>query len=333
MMTSFENFESMFEAPPPDRWKLESMVKDLHELVRDRYISVRYKGFFDEKYPGGNPSPAKDELILPFRTSMTEAEDQELLAWCAASAEEWIDQINERIDLLMDKNEAQLEDLSVDMQDLAARYETAYDHAKMHIVVDRFEEWNDDAGDAIRTNYSDHLKTSTMNQAEMAYALANSAHLDYAIMLKIRSHVDGMVQTAGAALANGTDRSGEFKAVVGWLTVIAAAASAPVSAGAGAAALSTIAWGASSFGAVLGMVELAPAENEPHMSNDDPDSLKTEMLNAFDQVEAVVRNDRKELAEDLMAFFHHFEEKLSSGDPAMSSQVVPNPNGVEGFRL
>lgn len=194
MMTSFE---SMFEAPPPDRWKLESMVKDLHELVTDRYISVRYKDFFDEKYPGGNPSPAKDELILPFRTSMTEAEDQELLAWCAASAEEWIDQINERIDLLMDKNEAQLEDLSVDMQDLAARYETAYDHAKMHIVVDRFEEWNDDAGDAIRTNYSDHLKTSTTNQAEMAYALANSAHLDYAIMLKIRSHVDGMVQTAG----------------------------------------------------------------------------------------------------------------------------------------
>src|SRR5690625_1339243 len=103
MMASFENFESMFEAPPPDRWKLKSMVEGLHELVRDRYISVRYKDFLEEKYPGGNPSQAKDELILPFRTNMTEAEDQELLTWCTASAGEWIDQVNEHIDLLMDK--------------------------------------------------------------------------------------------------------------------------------------------------------------------------------------------------------------------------------------
>lgn len=81
------------------------------------------------------------------------------------------------------------------------------------------------------------------------------------------------------------------------------------------------------------MVELAPAENEPHMSNNDPDSLKTEMLNAFDQVEAVIRRDRENLAGDLMEFFQYFEERLNSGDPAVSSQVVPNPNGVEGFRL
>ncbi|WP_026924858.1 hypothetical protein [Glycomyces arizonensis] len=333
-MATFKDFESMIETPPPDRGELKSMLAELHELVRDRYISVRYQDFFDEKYPGGNPTVAKEELILPFRTNMTEAEDQELLSWCSTSASDWIDQVGERIDLILDKNEEELLDLSVDLHELGGDYVSAYDNVKMHIVTDRCEEWQDDAGAAIRDNYSDHLSDSTLNQAAMAYALANSAYMDYSIMLKIRNHMDNMIQTAGAALANGTDRSGEFKAVLGWLTVIAIAASAPALAGTtGATTFANIAWGASSFGAIAGLFQLDPAENEPHMSSNDPDSLKTEMFDAFDQVEEVVRQDREKLANGLMEFFQEFDGKLNSGDPSTSSQVVPNPNGVEGIRL
>ena len=268
---------------------------------------------------------------------MTEAEDQELLEWCQSSARAWIDEVNNRIDVLVDKDDVALEDCSIDLAEVAALYSAAYDSVKMHVVVDKFEFWDDAAGSAIRDNYSNHLKASTGNQACMVIALANAAQLDSAIVRKTRAHIDAMITNSSVALANGVGVDPGVVKVIGWLTLISGVAS--FSPGAAGIAVSEVVkdvmtmanWFVGRTKDVLTSIPMEK-QDEPQLDDTDPDVLKQQMSEAFSQVEEVIKSDRETLANDLNALFGAFKAPVSDGDPAVSSQIVPNPNGVgEGF--
>jgi hypothetical protein len=180
---------------------------------------------------------------------------------------------------------------------------------------------------AVRQNYSDHFTRSTQSHTEMANALANAADLDALILMKLRHHLDGLVKTAGAAIVNGPASDG-VGVVSGWLTIIATVASAPR----GFGAMSTTAWVASTLNTAISELSLEDA-GEPKLDSPDPDVLREQVHAAFDQIEAVVKQDRETLAADLVRVFEGYAESAGSGDAATSSLVVPNPNGIDSVRL
>lgn len=328
-MPKFDDFKSMIEDQPPSASELKETVASYSEALILLYVRSRYDDFFKERYPTGSVLQSnRESWTFDFDTHMTKAQDEELRSMCWQSATNFIIDMLVRIDAVLDKDESALDALSNDLRGLGTSFESAPTDAKLGIVQTQFEGWRGEAGTAIRQNYSDHFTRSTQSHAEMANALANAAELDSLVMMKLRHHIDGLVQTAGAAIANGPsgDASGR---IIGWLTLIGTAASAP----GGLAAMSATAWVASTLKTGINELALKDAGDEPKLDSPDPDVLREQVLAAFDQIEGVVRQDRETLAGDLIAVFENYAEMAASGDPARSSLVVPNPNGIDSVKL
>jgi hypothetical protein len=326
-MPRFADFKSMIESPPPSGDAIKEMVAGFGEPLQMRYARARYDEFFNARYPTGstiqNPS---DTWAFDFDTRMTGAEDEELRSMCWTAATNFTVDVLVRVDALLDKDEDALDALAHDLRQLARSYDGAVTDAKLGIVQERFESWRGDAGAAVREHYSDHFTRSAQSHTEMANALANAAELDALVVMKTRHHLDGLVRTAGAAIDNGPDFGTGLETIMGWLTVIGIAASSP----GGPAAMSATAWAAGTIN--TGLAELSLEEtDQPRMDSLDPDELKEQVLAAFDQVEEVVRKDREALAGGLVAVFEEYAALVADGDPAKSSRVVPNPDGVDGI--
>ncbi|SDD49627.1 hypothetical protein [Glycomyces harbinensis] len=328
-MPKFPDFKSMIESPPPSGDAIKEMVAGFSEPLQMRYVRFHYDEFFNARYPTGsviqNPN---DTWTFDFDTHMTGAEDEELRSMCWAAATNFIVDVLVRVEALLDKDEDALSALAHDLRQLAKSYDGAVTDAKLGIVQERFESWHGGAGAAVRENYSDHFTRSAQSHTEMANALANAAELDALVVMKLRHHLDGLVRGAGAAIDNGSGQGTGLEPIMGWLTVIGIIASSP----GGPAAMSATAWVAGAIN--KGLTELALEEtDQPTMDSADPDELRSQVLAAFDRVEEVVRKDREALAGDLVLVFEEYAALVAGGDPAQSSRVIPNPNGVDGIAL
>jgi hypothetical protein len=201
--------------------------------------------------------------------------------------------------------------------------------AKLTIAQGYLESWHGEAGAAIRERYADHLTKSTEAHYAMANALTNAVELDSLIMMKVRHHLDGLVRAAATAIDNGpAGPKLDFEPIIGWLTFLGVLASTP----GGPPVMSTVGWVGSTVNTILSEMPLE-ATDEPTMDSTDPDRLRDQVLAAFDQVAEVVRADREKLAEELVAEFAEWAALVGSDDPAKSSRVIPNPNGVNGITL
>lgn len=329
-MPKFDTFESMQDDPPPSKDKLKDMVTKFNEPLQMLYLRSRYDAFFNERYPNGSPIlNAPEDWTFDFDTRMTAAEDEELRSMCWNFATNFVIDMLVGIDDLVDKDEGELDALAADLRQLAVSYEGAMSGAKLAIVQEQFEHWRGDAGSAIRERYSNYLTQSTEAHSGMAHALANAAALDSLILMKVRHHLHGLLSTAAEAIDNGpAGPKLNFEPVIDWLTIVGIIASAP----SGLAGMSTVGWVGNTLKTFLSELSLEPTD-EPRMDSPDPEVLKDQVLAAFDQVAEVVKADRELLAEDLVAAFEDFSRRIASGDPAESSTVIPNPNGVDGITL
>jgi len=329
-MPKFATFQSMRDDPPPSKEELKEMVAKFGEPLQMLYVRSRYDAFFNERYPTGsviqNP---RENWTFDFDTHMTPAQEEELRSLCWPLATNFVIDMIVGIDNLVDKDEGDLDALAQDLLQLATSYDGAMTDAKLAHVQGCFESWHGDAGAAVRERYSDHLTRSTQTHSAMANALANAAQLDSLIMMKVRHHLDGLVRTAGTAIDNGPAGSNlDYEPIIGWLTLIGILSSAPV----GPALPAAVGWVGSTVKTILSELPLEPAD-EPTMDSPDPDELRDQVLAAFEQVAAVVKADREQLAEELVTAFEERAALVGSGDPAESSRVIPNPNGVDGITL
>lgn len=329
-MPKFPTFQSMQDDEPPTEDELKEMVAKFNEPLLMLYVRSRYDAFFKERYPTGSViMNDRDTWKFDFDTRMTPAEDEELYSLCWPLATNFVIDMLVGITDLLDKDEDELDALVVDLLQLATSYGGAMTDAKLTIVQDRFESWHGDAGAVIRQHYSDHLTRSTQAHAAMANALANAAKLDSLIMMKVRHHLDGLVRTAGTAIDNGP--SGikiELDPIIGWLTFIGIIVSAP----GGPAAMGPVGWVGSTIKTMLSALPLQGTD-EPKMDSPDPDVLHEQVMAAFDQVAEVVKADREKLAADLITAFEGWAALAASTDPAESSLIIPNPNGIDGITL
>ncbi|MEU6250557.1 hypothetical protein [Glycomyces sp. NPDC047010] len=329
-MPKFPTFQSMDDERPPTKDELKEMIAAFGEPLQMLYVRSRYDAFFNERYPAGSSiQNADDTWLFDFDTRMTRAEDEELRALCWPLATNFVIDLLVGVDNLVDKEEGDLDAMVADLLQLAASYEGAMTDAKLAIVQERFERWRGEAGAAVREGYSDHLTRSTQTHFAMANALANAAQLDSLIMMKIRHHLDGLVRAAATAIDNGpAGPKLDLEPIIGWLTVIGIIAGAP----GGPAVMSTVGWVGGTIQKILTELPLEDAD-EPRMDSPDPDVLHDQVLAAFAQVAEVVKADREKLAGELVAAFEECAALVASGDPAESSRVIPNPNGVDGIVL
>jgi len=326
----FPTFQSMDDDRPPTKDELKEMIAAFGEPLQMLYVRSRYDAFFNERYPTGSVIQNPDDTwLFDFDTRMTRAEDEELRALCWPLATNFVVDLLVGVDDLVDKDEGDLDAMAADLLALAASYEGAMTDAKLAIVQERFERWRGEAGAAVREGYSDHLTRSTQTHFAMANALANAVQLDALIMMKVRHHLDGLVRAAATAIDNGpAGPKLDLEPIIGWLTVIGVIAGVP----GGPAVMSSVGWVGGTIQKILTELPLEDA-GEPTMDSPDPDVLHDQVLAAFAQVAEVVRADRERLAADLVAAFEECAALVASGDPAESSRVIPNPNGVDGIVL
>ncbi|PRY60010.1 hypothetical protein [Glycomyces artemisiae] len=329
-MPKFATFQSMMDDEPPTKDELKEMIATFGEPLQMLYIRSRYDAFFNERYPAGssiqNPS---DTWIFDFDTHMTAAEDEELRSMCWPLATNFVIDLLMGVDNLVDKVEGDLDAMVADLLALATSYGGAMTDAKLTIVQERLESWHGEAGAAIRERYSDHLTRSTQAHQAMANALANAAKLDSLILMKVRHHLDGLIRATATAIDNGPAGPNlNIEPIIGWLTFIGVIVSAP----GGPAVMSTVGWVGSTIKTILTELPLEQTD-EPTMDSPDPDELREQMLAALAQVAEVVKADREKLAGELITAFEECAALVASTDPAESSRVIPNPNGVDGIAL
>jgi hypothetical protein len=326
----FPTFQSMRDDEPPSKDELREMIAKFGEPLQMLYVRSRYDEFFNARYPTGstiqNPS---DTWTFDFDTHMTAAEDEELRSLCWPLATNFVIDLLVGVDNLVDKDEGDLDAMVEDLLRLATSYQGAMTDAKLTIAQGYLESWHGEAGAAIRERYADHLTKSTEAHYAMANALTNAVELDSLIMMKVRHHLDGLVRAAATAIDNGpAGPKLDFEPIIGWLTFLGVLASTP----GGPPVMSTVGWVGSTVNTILSEMPLE-ATDEPTMDSTDPDRLRDQVLAAFDQVAEVVRADREKLAEELVAEFAEWAALVGSDDPAKSSRVIPNPNGVNGITL
>lgn len=329
-MPKFADFQSMIDDEPPTADELKERVTKFNEPLQTLYLRSRYDQFFNAKYPHGSAiQNPQEHWTFDFDTRMTKAEEEELQSLCWNYATDFVIDLLVGIENLVDKDEGALDAIANDLQQVAASFDGAMTDAKLQHVQDRFESWHGDAGTAIREGYSNHFTRATQMQAAMANGLANAARLDSLIVMKLRHHLDGLLRDVATAIDNGPAASDiGLKQIIDWLTVIGVIAGVP----GGPAVMGTVRWVGSSLKTILSEMPLEPKQG-PTMDSSDPDELKAQALAALEQVAEVVRADREKLAGELVTAFEEPAALLASGDPAQSSRVVPNPNGVGGIAL
>ena len=330
-MPKFANFKSMLDDPPPSKDRLLEMVVKFEEPLVMLYVRHHYDAFFAERYPHG-PSlqgTPKDQWTFDFDTRMTKAEDEELRSMCQGLALNFLMDMITGVNDILDREEDVLDALYADLDELAVAFDGALTDSKLNVVQNVFEHWRGDAGETIREHYSNHFTKSTQTHTEMARALANAAKLEALIFLKVRHHLDGLIRDVAQTIDHGPAASNlNLDPILNWLTVLGVVASIP----GGPAVMSTVGWVGSTIKTILTELPLEETD-QPVMDSTDPDELRAQVNAAFAQVADVVRADREKLAGELIESFGLVEELLNSDDPARSSRVVPNPNGVNGIRL
>ncbi|MEU5870737.1 hypothetical protein AB0A73_04160 [Glycomyces sp. NPDC047369] len=327
-MPKFATFQGMMNDEPPTKDELKEMIATFGEPLQMLYVRSRYDAFFNERYPAGSSlQNSSDTWIFDFDTRMTAAEDEELRSLCWPLATNFVIDLLVGVDNLVDKDEGGLDAMAADLLALASSYGGAMTDAKLAIVQERLESWHGEAGAAVRERYADHLTRSTQAHQAMATALANAAQLDALILMKVRHHLDGLVRAAATAIDNGPAGPDlDFEPIIGWLTVIGVIASIP----GGPAVMSTVGWIGGTIQTILTELPLEQTD-EPKMDSTDPDELRDQVLAALSQVAEVVKADRERLAGELVAAFEECAALVASADPAESSRVIPNPNGVDGI--